>query len=232
MENNQRDFKGVWIPKEIWLDKRLNMLEKGILTEIDSLDNSENGCFASNKYLAEFCQCSETKVSTAISKLIKIGYIYIQSFDGRTRILKSRLSNFERQPLKNLNADIKNLKDNNINDKNKFNNNNIAEQVLTYLNEKAGTHFKPIETNIKFIKARLKDYTEEDLKAVIDKKVKEWKGTEWQKYLRPETLFNATKFDSYINGLSAKRQTNYFTQDNREYGEGELDRLFENIDDV
>jgi hypothetical protein len=109
--NNIRDFKGVWIPKEVWLDKRLNMLEKGILVEIDSLDNEDNGCFASNSHFAEFCQCSETKVSTAISKLIDLGYVYVKSFNGRTRILKSRLSNFERQTYKNLKADFKKVKD-------------------------------------------------------------------------------------------------------------------------
>ena len=108
-----RDFKGVWIPKEVWLDTRLNALEKIILTEIDSLDNGERGCWASNKHLAEFCQCSETKVSTAISTLIKLGYVYVQKFDGRQRELKSRLSNFERQDLKNCEADIKILKESN-----------------------------------------------------------------------------------------------------------------------
>ena len=39
----ERDFKGVWIPREIWLSTKLSMLEKIILTEIDSLA-SENGC--------------------------------------------------------------------------------------------------------------------------------------------------------------------------------------------
>ena len=54
MENNERDFKGVWIPKEVWLDTRLSMIEKGILVEIDSLDFSESGCFASNESQINF----------------------------------------------------------------------------------------------------------------------------------------------------------------------------------
>lgn len=208
MTDNERDFKGVWIPKDVWLDTRLNMLEKGILTEIDSLDNEETGCFASNKYLAEFCQCSETKVSTAISKLIKLNYLYIQSFDGRTRILKSRLSNFERQDYKNCKADTQSLKESNIYNNKKSNNNIIAESVIDYLNEKAGTRFRSVESNVKYINARLKDgYTVDDLKAVIDKKVKEWKGTDFQHFLRPETLFNATKFETYLNGLEAVKKT-------------------------
>ena len=113
MEQEKRDFKGVWIPKEIWLDKRLNALDKIILAEIDSLDSSESGCWASNKHIADFCQCSETKVSTAISKLIDCGYLYLQKFDGRQRELKSRLSNFERQDIKKLKADCKELKESN-----------------------------------------------------------------------------------------------------------------------
>lgn len=111
--NESRDFKGVWIPKKVWLDTRLNALDKVILMEINSLDQGEKGCYASNEHLAEFCQCSKTKISTAISKLIECGYLYIQNFDGRKRELKSRLSNFERQNIKNCNADIQNLKESN-----------------------------------------------------------------------------------------------------------------------
>lgn len=92
MATYERDFKGVWIPREVWLDTRLNALDKMILTEIDSLDMSERGCFASNKHIADFCQCSESKVSKSISALIEYGYIYVKSFDGRQRELKSRLS--------------------------------------------------------------------------------------------------------------------------------------------
>ena len=113
METQERDFKGVWIPKVVWLDVRLNALEKVILTEIDSLDQGERGCWASNKHIAEFCQCSETKVSTAISKLIKLGYLYVKNFDGRQRELKSCLSNFETLNIKKCNSDSQNLKQSN-----------------------------------------------------------------------------------------------------------------------
>lgn len=88
-----RDFKGVWIPKDIWLDKSLNALEKVILAEIDSLDNEEYGhCTASNEYFSEFCQCSKDKVTRAVRKLVASGYIEVVSFNGRTRVLKSNVS--------------------------------------------------------------------------------------------------------------------------------------------
>lgn len=115
MAENERDFKGVWIPKEVWLDTRLNALEKVILTEIDSLDSSERGCFASNEHIATFCQCSESKVSKAISKLIELDYLYLQSFDGRKRELKSRLSNFESLHSKKCEAEYENMPQSNIN---------------------------------------------------------------------------------------------------------------------
>ena len=109
-----RDFKGIWIPKEIWLDTRLNALDKIILAEVDSLNKGDNGCYASNQYIADFCQCSVSKVSISISKLIKLNYLYIESFDGRTRVLKGSLLKFKRQPIKKCEAAYENLKDTNI----------------------------------------------------------------------------------------------------------------------
>lgn len=206
MDEIKRDFKGVWIPKHIWLDGRLNALEKAILAEIDSLDMGESGCFASNKYIAEFCQCSETKVSTAISKLADLGCLQVVSFNGRQRILKSSLSNFERQTFKNCKADSQNLKDNNIH--NKRDNKTLINNIVDYLNEKAGTAYRAGSANTqKHINARLAEgYTLDDFKVVIDKKCAEWKGTEWERYLRPETLFGA-KFEGYRNAKSRTKYT-------------------------
>lgn len=134
MTTENRDFKGVWIPKEIWLDERLNATEKIIFVEIDSLDSTERGCWASNDYIAAFCQCSARTVSAAISKLTKLGYIYVQSFDGRQRELKSKytpapiprknceaatheqqnsLANVANQHSKNCEADAQNMRESN-----------------------------------------------------------------------------------------------------------------------
>jgi len=127
-----RDFKGVWIPKEIWLDTRLNALDKIILVEINSLDGEE-GCFASNEYLADFCQCSGAKVSKSISLLIKLGYIKVLKFDGRKRFLKtclikntSHIKNTT-EPSKNYKADKEKIQDNNI--YNNIDNNTISKDI-------------------------------------------------------------------------------------------------------
>jgi len=83
----ERDFKGVWIPKEIWLCKDLSALDKVIYAEISSLDN-ENHCTASNEYFAEFCDVGVATVTRSIQKLIDKGYIERVSFNGRQRVLK------------------------------------------------------------------------------------------------------------------------------------------------
>ena len=94
-----------------------------------------------------------------------------------------------------------------IKNKNKNKNkNNIINIIVEYLNEKAGTSYKPNSKNtVKHINARLTDgFTVDDFKTVIDKKCAEWKGTDMEQYLRPETLFG-TKFESYLNAkINAK----------------------------
>jgi len=93
----------------------------------------------------------------------------------------------------------------NINNKN----NNIYTPVIAYLNEKAGTSFKPTtEATRKLIRARIKDgFTLQDFKTVIDNQCRKWKGTEWQDYLRPSTLFAPSKFEGYLNARSQQINT-------------------------
>jgi hypothetical protein len=86
-----RDFKGIWIPKEIWLDDQLTYFEKFLLAEIHSL-NGKDGCFASNEYFCNFFNERERKIQDGLAKLKAIGYIYVESFDGRIRILRTNLN--------------------------------------------------------------------------------------------------------------------------------------------
>ncbi len=108
-----RNFKGVWISKELWLSTELTLQEKVFLTEIDSLDN-EQGCFASNAYFADFFQLSKSRVSQIINglekkKLININYIYKpDSKEIDKRIIKINEKGFiEILGIKNPNGGIK-----------------------------------------------------------------------------------------------------------------------------
>lgn len=72
-----RSFRGVWIPRDIWLNKDLSITEKCFLAEIDSLGGSEEGCFASNQYFAEFFNLSKERARKIIGELNKKGYLKI-----------------------------------------------------------------------------------------------------------------------------------------------------------
>lgn len=87
MYETVRQFKGVWIPKEVWLDEKLTYFEKAVYAEIDSLDG-EDGCFASNKYLAGFFGCTERNIQRALAHLCELGYVKTEMFDGRKRVIK------------------------------------------------------------------------------------------------------------------------------------------------
>ncbi len=82
----------------------------------------------------------------------------------------------------------------------------IYTRVLSYLNEKAGTAYRATSKATRgHINARLSEgYTEEDFQTVIDKKCAEWKGSDMEKYLRPETLFGG-KFENYLNAPAPKK---------------------------
>ena len=216
MTTENRDFKGVWIPKEVWLDDRLSAVEKIILVEIDSLDSTERGCWASNQHIAKFCQVSERTVSSAISKLKDLGYIYVQSFDGRQRELKSRFTsmqgrqaNFASEGSKICEADMQYLRQSNTSNNTNKNTSNkeIYSEVLGYLNDKAKTNYRISSKEAqKHINARLSEgFTVEDFKTVIDNKCSEWIGTDYEQYLRPQTLFG-TKFESYLNAPRKARK--------------------------
>lgn len=83
------------------------------------------------------------------------------------------------------------------------------QSIIEYLNEKTGKNFRHTTNKTKsFIEARWKeDFREEDFKKVIDIKVQEWKGTDQDKYLRPETLFG-TKFEGYRNQQVSNKESN------------------------
>ncbi len=95
----------------------------------------------------------------------------------------------------NINKNVKNVKNEN-NDNKEY----IYSPVVDYLNLKANKTYKSTTKKTQtLIKARQNEgFTLEDFKKVIDNKVFSWQGTEWEKYLRPETLFG-TKFESYLN---------------------------------
>ncbi|WP_088110497.1 conserved phage C-terminal domain-containing protein [Bacillus wiedmannii] len=99
-------------------------------------------------------------------------------------------------------TEITTLKDNMPSDQKERSKDSIPyEDIVSYLNEKAGKSFKHKTAKTRtLINARFKDgFTIEDFKQVIDIKTAQWlTDSNMNQYLRPETLFG-TKFEGYLN---------------------------------
>ena len=105
--------------------------------------------------------------------------------------------------------------------------------IIDYLDSATSSNYRyQSKATQRLIKARLNDgFTVDDFKAVIDKKTKEWKGTEMEKYLRPETLFG-TKFESYLNQKEATgRNSKIGEYMQRDYSKDDYEKMFEKATD-
>jgi hypothetical protein len=110
MEKTQRDFKGVWIPKEIWLSEKLSLMEKVLFVEIHSLDN-ERGCFASNAYFADFFGMGDRQIRKYLAKLKSKGFITITIKNRYDRVIRTagkyaRISDAHLRTLRQAQADL------------------------------------------------------------------------------------------------------------------------------
>lgn len=137
--------------------------------------------------------------------------IYISAVDGTVNSTVSELEILQSGTVKTTVSELEILQTNKT-DNNEIDNNNnklsICKEVISYLNLKAKKNFKvDTASHQKFIKARLKEgYVLEDFKKVVDIMVAKWKGTEYEQYLQPQTLFG-NKMDNYLNQPMPKRST-------------------------
>ncbi|WP_429947400.1 helix-turn-helix domain-containing protein [Enterococcus sp. DIV1297f] len=170
----ERSFKGIWIPKDVWLDENLSWIEKFLLVEIDSLDN-EKGCWANNEYFAKFFGVSKDRISRLISSLNKKGYITVElSYKQGTKAIEKRIvritNTYRRKQLEgigeNTNRGIgENTKDNNTSINNTFNNTN-KEEVETSPVKYSAEHFtlaSKLKNNL------INDFPKEMKKANLEK---------------------------------------------------------------
>ena len=121
------------------------------------------------------------------------------------------------------------------NNKNNKNNKYIySAAVIPFLNKKTGKHFRENnEMTESLLAARISDgFTIDDMLTVINIKSDEWLGTDFEKFLRPKTLFNASHFEEYLNQprdkACKKNKFNNFNQ--RSYDWDELEQQLLNPD--
>lgn len=73
----ERDFKGIWIPREIWMNELIKGNEMILFVEIDSLSKTGE-CFASNEHFAKLLGISKDRVSKLITSLRRKGLISLE----------------------------------------------------------------------------------------------------------------------------------------------------------
>ena len=175
-----REFRGIWIPRHIWLDKNLKPIEKILLAEIDSLGGSSDGCFASNQYFADFFDLSKDRISRLVSGLKNKGYITVEliykegTCEVDKRIIKLNPYSYFYQGVQNHQGGIgKNTKDI-TNNYNINNNNNKASKKKTTkeVRHKYG-EFKNVLLSDKDLEKLKAEYGEELVEKYI-KKMDEW----------------------------------------------------------
>jgi len=233
IDEYKRDFKGVWIPRDLLFNKNINKLQMAMIIEINSLSYGDLGCFASNKHFANFLGVGSSRASQLISNLEEKEYVETKKFydpDKPKRVLKREIYLLKKLNgvLNKLNAPTYKIKSPYLEKckgrepslENHIKSNTVGEpdcvipyqSIIDYLNTKTQKTFK-VTTKLTrdFISKRWNEgYRIDDFKKVIDNKVKEWINDPTRnKYLRPKTLFG-DNFESYLNqknNVSSNRKT-------------------------
>ncbi len=218
MEKPYRGYYAV-IPANVRYDKDLPANAKLLYGEITALCNERGYCWASNNYFAGLYSSTTRTVQLWIKALEGKGYIHVdlEKAEGSSNTKRYiSLTEFH-PPMKKFSPPHeenfvtpheKNFTHNNTDINTTSNSNNMSgtpdlvARVISYLNRKAGVAYKPnTQATIRLIHAREKEgFKAEDFKAVIDNMCREWKNDpKMKKYLRPATLFAASKFEGYLN---------------------------------
>lgn len=181
------------IYNDVWLPILFSLEEKGEVKINRRLDISKSQHYRIISYGIELWN----KVVSDVFLESKYGKIYIVNNIKKTT--KKKTQKTKKENPKVVNSDV--------------NMDEVYSSIIDYLNLKANTGYQS-KTNSyrKFIDARLNDgYKLDDFYKVIDNKCSEWINTDFQKFLRPETLFG-NKFDSYLNQnltIKNKQETAY-----------------------
>lgn len=224
--------QGYAIALNEWIfDTRIKS-ELPLLLYISSLTAAEGYAYPSNGHLADKFNTTDVTISRKLAKLEKLGYInmhYIkrgsQVVARHIRLTKMLTDGYQKcYPTVNKNVKEKSTRDNNTRSNKDILSSkpDIAEKIINYLNDKTGRKYRAVPSQKKFIEARIAEgATEQDLIAVIDRKCLEWlDDPKFAQYLRPSTLFNAEKFNTYIGQIDSPlptKQSNH-SQANRHTG--------------
>lgn len=210
------------IPLDAIADSRLSKTDFRVLAALHYF-NGEQGCFPTRGKLCEATKLAPQKVSASTTRLIGFGWVEKQ---GRLFLLKanshqsSDINSHQSSDTQVTEVVTKKVTDpvtyshqsgdpnvtevvthNRTIEENQEQNkeeNNIKE-ILAHLEQTTKARFPISIAYKKIIAARLADgHSPDDLKQVIEFKYRDWLGTKFAQYLRPETLFHPEKFPGYL----------------------------------
>lgn len=73
------------------------------------------------------------------------------------------------------------------------------EYILAFFNKVTNSRYRAVDANIRMIRARLTEHPVKSMKYMIVHMLERWRGDEkMEQYIRPQTFFNATNCQSYI----------------------------------
>jgi len=89
--------KGIWVPIEFMENTALDWNNKILLTEISSLHELPNGCFASNEYFGSLLGITKSSASKRITLLTSLGYIKTKNISEKGKCVGRVITLAERK---------------------------------------------------------------------------------------------------------------------------------------
>lgn len=221
MEHVEHDIGFGFIPRAVMRDKNLSIGAKAVYAYLASFAGNKEYAFPGRDLMCEELGISKDSLLKYMKLLKELGYLEVEQVKKEGKFAHNiyklipypNSSDTEKSsPCMKFSDTVKKDTNNNniIN-----NNNNKYKEIIDYLNEKTGKSYKAVKTNTQHINARMEEgYSLEDFLAVIDYKTSKWKGTEWEKYLRPSTLFSAKNFENYVNE-APKRSISFTSEEEK-----------------
>ncbi|MGL4876142.1 MAG: conserved phage C-terminal domain-containing protein [Clostridium sp.] len=213
MDGILESYPGLSLKKPILRRRLKNLVEKGFL---DYRLVHGNGTFSFYKkgklfekiYREDFCRPNtpnKKEQSEGINESSDEEIMELENANCDDLKVKSVCT--KKSGAMNLKVHTNNNNNKQINNNNILYINKIVDEVVEYLNLKIdGKYSKNNSQTVENIKNLISDgYDLEDFKAVVDKKYDDWKDTEYEKYVRPYTLFKRDKFENYLNQREVKK---------------------------
>jgi len=168
-------FKGVWIPKAVFLIDDLTLHQKIVLSMVFNL-STDKPCIATNHYIGEILGIHPTRVSVHLNNLKKMGYLDIKIARNESQHITKRLitptpalrkrigglSETANQPISETAKGI-------IKNYNKEDNKHIRESSKTVIKDKESDNFEKFWKTIPSIRRINKPLTKKHWRVAVHK---------------------------------------------------------------